>query len=58
MAGPRLFSWAYMVFADESARRSYDTAQPHLDLSAFLIPILDGGKGGVLNLDLVLTDQT
>jgi hypothetical protein len=47
----------YMVFADESVRRSYDTAQPHLDLSSFLIPILDGGMGGVLNFDFVLTDH-
>jgi hypothetical protein len=47
----------YVLFADAAARRNYDTAQPHLDLSGFLIPILDGGMDSVLNFDFVLPDD-
>ena len=46
----------YVVFADEAARRGYDTAKPHLDLSPLMIPQIDGGMDGVLTVDTVLPD--
>ena len=46
----------YVIFADEAARRAYDTAKPHLDLSPLMIPQIDGGMDGVLTVDTVLPD--
>jgi hypothetical protein len=46
----------YAVFADEAARRAYDTAKPHLDLSPLMIPQIDGGMDGVLTVDTVLPE--
>ena len=44
----------FIIFENKNFRILYDTSKPHLDLSAIMMPLIEGGMNGVLTVDFCL----